>query len=80
MLDVPKRHQLAIAKKTLRMTPIMARIMGGIAFADAYEIVFREPLRLRLLRLVAEYPDRTDLNWELTTYGWHDPAELLKLL
>lgn len=40
-LSVPERHQLAIARKTLRMSDIGAAIMGGPSKAEAREIIRR---------------------------------------
>jgi hypothetical protein len=41
MLTVPERHQLKIARDTLRMSDAMAGIMGGPTKAQAREIIFR---------------------------------------
>lgn len=38
-MDVFEKHQLAIAKKTLKMTPVMAKIMGGMTYEEAKKIV-----------------------------------------
>jgi len=40
-LSVPERHQLKIARDTLKMTPVMARIMGGPSPEEAIEIIRR---------------------------------------
>ena len=81
MIDVAKQHQLKIAKRTLRMTPAGARIMGGMDFETAYMIVFRTSLRDRLDNLVAEYGEAPEwLSWELGAYGWDNPKELLDQL
>jgi hypothetical protein len=85
----PKQHQKNIAYKTLRMTPAMAKIMGGMSFEEAYEIIFKTPLKPRLLELIAEYgsvkqnkafPESSSFCWELGVYGWNSPSELLELL
>jgi len=79
-MNTAQKHQLAIARKTLRMTPAGARIMGGMDFPSAYEFVFKTPLRERLYYLVSEYPNPAGINWELNTYGWDNPADLLAQL
>jgi len=80
-MDIPQKHQMRIAKQTLRMTPAGARIMGGMDYESAYELVFKTPLRPRLQSLVAEYGENPEwLSWELVTYGWDKPAELLAAL
>jgi len=38
-LSVPEKHQLKIAKDTLKMSPIMARIMGGMTIPEAKQII-----------------------------------------
>jgi hypothetical protein len=40
-LSVPDQHLLKIARQTLRMTPVMARVMGGPSPEDAIEIIRR---------------------------------------
>ena len=40
-LSIPERHQLRIARDTMRMTPAMARIMGGPSVDEAIEIIRR---------------------------------------
>lgn len=35
----PEWHQLQIAKKTIRMNPAMAAIMGGMTYDEAEEIL-----------------------------------------
>ena len=40
-LGVPERHQLKIARSTLKMTSIGAAIMGGMTKPEAREIVFK---------------------------------------
>ena len=39
MYDVAKKHQLAIAKKTLRLSEVGARIMGGMNHAEARKVL-----------------------------------------
>ena len=40
-LSVPEQHQLRIARDTLRMNDVMARIMGGMTKDEARVIVAR---------------------------------------
>jgi hypothetical protein len=40
-LTVPEKHQLKIARDTLRMNDVMARIMGGPDRAEARAIILR---------------------------------------
>lgn len=40
-LTVPERHQLKIARATLKMSDAMANVMGGMTRAEAREIVNR---------------------------------------
>lgn len=40
-LSVPDQHLLRIARDTLKMNPIMARIMGGPDEAEAIAIIKR---------------------------------------
>ena len=40
--DVAKRHQLAIARKTMKMHCIGARIMGGMDHVKAAELLNRK--------------------------------------
>jgi hypothetical protein len=40
-LTVPEKHQLKIARDTLRMNDVMARIMGGPNRAEARAIILR---------------------------------------
>lgn len=75
----PEQHQLAIAKATLKMTPAGARVMGGMDYETAYELVFKRDLRERLKFLIELYGD-SHLDWELKKYGWRTPAELLSQL
>ena len=39
MIDVGRRHQIAIAKSTLNMSEVGARIMGGMDHAKAREVL-----------------------------------------
>jgi hypothetical protein len=41
ILSVPDRHQLRIARQTLRMNDVMARVMGGPTKEEAREIIAR---------------------------------------
>ena len=41
MLSVPEKHQLKIAKATLKMSAIGAMIMGGPNHKEAREIIAR---------------------------------------
>ena len=38
-LTIPEKHQLKIAKSTLKMTDIGARIMGGMTKEEAKEVI-----------------------------------------
>ncbi len=40
-MDVFEKHQLKIAKATLKMDPVMARILGGMTIEQAEEVVAR---------------------------------------
>ena len=40
-LTVPERHQLNVARKTLKMSDVGARIMGGPSKQEAREIIAR---------------------------------------
>ena len=85
-MQTAEKHQLNIARQTLRMTPAAARIMGGMDYATAYALVFKTPLRARLDSLIADYGDSAGKSyedggvcWELSKYGY-TPAELKGLL
>ena len=80
MIDIAKKHQTKIAKQTLRMTPATAAIMGGMTFEEAYQFIFNTELMPRLEQLVEEHQNSNTLAWELKTYGWSSPMELLNLL
>lgn len=75
----PEQHRKRIAVSTLKMTPAGARIMGGMTFEEAYELVFKTPLIPRLEYLVKEYGEKPEstLVWEMEKYGWKTPFELL---
>ena len=76
-------HQRKIALDTLEnMTPIMANILGGQSFEEAYKIVFNTELRPRLKQLIDEYGiacKGRDFSWEMDDYGWN-PIALLDAL
>ena len=74
-MTVPEKHQLKIAKSTLKMSIAGAMIMGGMNHKRAYEIVYRTELIPRLKELIAEHGDK-EVVWELGRYGWQ-PQELL---
>jgi len=38
-LDIFERRKLEIAKKTLKMNPVMVNIMGGMTIKEAKEII-----------------------------------------
>ena len=40
-LSVPEQHQLKIARRTLEMSDVGARIMGGMTKAEAREVIRR---------------------------------------
>lgn len=40
-LSVPEKHQLKIARATLRMTDVGVRIMGGMTKEEAYRVILR---------------------------------------
>ena len=70
-----------IARKTLKMNPVMARIMGGMDYETAYRLIFKEDLKPRLLSLIEEYGEKPKwLSWELEVYGWSSPKALLDAL
>ena len=78
-LSVPEKHQLKIARDTLKMTPAGARIMGGMSFERAYEIVYKCTLRARLTHLITTYGEGPLYSWELESRGW-TPKALLDCL
>ena len=69
MYDVAKKHQINIARKTLRMTPLTADILGGMSYEEAYRIIFKTDLHNRLKELIRKYPAGC-YSWELEKYGW----------
>ena len=79
-MNTATKHQTRIAKKTLRMTPITANIMGGMTFEEAYQFIFNTELMPRLREFVTEHSNSDTLVWELRKYGWTSPLELLNLL
>ena len=76
-MTVPERHQRKVARDTLKLSVAGSRIMGGMSFEDAYELIYNTPLRPRLEQLLAEYGENGPWSWELEQHG-HTPAELLK--
>jgi hypothetical protein len=40
-MTVPERHQLTIARKTLKMSDVGARVMGGPSKEEARQIIAR---------------------------------------
>lgn len=78
-MNVPEKHRRKIAVSTLSMTPAAAKIMGGMTFEEAYEVVYNSSLKARLEQLVEEYGIEPEgfLSWELEKYGWDKPFELL---
>ena len=76
-MNVPQNHQMNIARKTLKMTPAGARVMGGMDYETAYEFVFHTPLRPRLESLVSQYGNTGPYSWELQRFGWDNAADLL---
>ena len=38
-LSVPETHQLNIARKTVKMNPVMAKVMGGMSIEQAHEFL-----------------------------------------
>ena len=83
MKAVANRHQSRIARDTLEnMTPMMANIMGGMTFREAYRFVFNRDLDDRIDSLIAEYGLIAKSNgfvWELANYGWN-PVNLKEAL
>jgi hypothetical protein len=79
-MTTAERHQKNIAYKTLSMTPAGARIMGGMNYEAAYQLIFRTDLKERLSDLVKQYGTGELYSWELEKYGWKSPNELLQSL
>ena len=75
MYTVPEKHQRKIAKDILKNnTPMMAEIIGGMSFHEAYQITFNTDLEARLDQLILEYGiacKGKDFSWELDRYGWN---------
>jgi hypothetical protein len=40
-LTIPEKHQLKVARDTLRMNDVMARVMGGMTKAEARQVIER---------------------------------------
>ena len=74
MYTVPEKHQRKIAYRILRNeTPLMASILGGMSFPEAYELIFHTDLSNRLDQLIKEHGiacKSNDFAWELSQYGW----------
>ena len=82
-MNVAKTHQVKIAKSTLKMSIVGASIMGGMTHAEAYEIIFRQPLKDRLELLISEYPNAItprSVFTELDDYGWETVNDWKELL
>ena len=77
-----EKHREKIARETLKMSVSGALIMGGMNHKEAFEIIFREPLRERIERLLKEYPsaERGKVSTELVMYGWDGAEDWGKLL
>lgn len=79
-MDIARQHQLNIARKTMKMTPATARMLGGMTFAEAYELIYHKPLKARLLELIQEYGvSGPEVTWELSKCGWK-PLDLLEAM
>lgn len=70
--NVFRKHQLAIARRTLRMSVAGAGIMGGMTLEAAYQLLFKTDLAERMRTLLDDYPGAKpgEVVTELTTYGW----------
>jgi hypothetical protein len=77
MKKIAEKHQRKIAYSTLKMTPAMANIAGGMTYQEAYKFIFKTDLKTRLQELVDEYGNKSVYSWELEKYGWDNPSELL---
>jgi hypothetical protein len=53
-LSVPERHQLRIAKQTLKMAPAMIGVMGGPSIEEARKIIERLAPRKRAVTSIWE--------------------------
>ena len=75
MYSVAERHQRKIAKDILQnQTPLMASVLGGMSFSEAYKVMFNTDLDDRLDQLIKEYGiscKGKDFTWELDDYGWN---------
>ena len=75
MYTVPEKHQRNIAFDILKnQTPLMASVMGGMSFHEAYKVIFNTDLDDRLDQLINEYGlscKGKDFSWELDLYGWN---------
>ena len=40
-LSIPEQHQLRVARDTLKMNDVMARVMGGMTKEEAREVIQR---------------------------------------
>jgi len=40
-MTIPEKHQLKIARQTLRLSDVGARIMGGMTKAEALDVILR---------------------------------------
>ena len=79
---VPEKHQLAIARKSLKMNRV-GRSMTGLPLAEAYSIVYGRALVPRIKELIREYPDvraPNFLSWELEAAQGADTTAKLKAL
>lgn len=74
-MSIFSSHRMKIARKTLKMTPSMALVMGGMTYEEAYQLVFRHDLYARIRHLLSTYGTRP-VEWELEKYGWQ-PSSLL---
>lgn len=79
-VNVFTKHQVKIAKQTLKMPPAILGVMGGPGYEEAYFIIYKAPLKPRLLELIEKYGENPlALSWELEPYGW-TPKELLDVI
>lgn len=80
-LGVPERHQLRIARDTLRMSDVVARVMGGPTKEEAREIIRRltgrEPRENPAsaqdqwpIRIDVRMKDPLDVEGKLRTYSY----------
>ena len=75
MYLIAQKHQRKIALDILRnQTPMMANILGGMTFNEAYKVIFETDLESRLDQLIKEYGitcKGKKFSWELDVYGWN---------